>query len=150
MPKIAVIYQSVHHGNTRKLLEGMAKNYELDLFDVGQAHGVEFSQYEIVGFSSGIYMGKLHQSLTKFLESNPKLTSKAFIIYTSGSGGRKYAKAFSEELRQKGAQILGVYSCKGYDTYGVWKWIGGISKNHPNDNDIRKGVAFLNHLVRQE
>lgn len=48
MPKVSIIYQSVHHGNTRKLLEGMAKNNELDLVDIGQAHSVDYSQYDIV------------------------------------------------------------------------------------------------------
>jgi hypothetical protein len=78
-----------------------------------------------------------------------RLPQKTFILYTSGTASRKYAKNFSEHLTQIGLQILGIYRCKGYDTYGFWKLIGGIAKGHPNEVDIVAGVSFIKNTIIQ-
>lgn len=149
MANIAVIYASVHHKNTKKLLDGIAKSCEMDLFDISQVDQKDFSHYQAVGFASGIYMAQFHKSLLNFLNGHPVLPQKTFILYTSGTASKKYAKRFCEHLTQLGLQILGIYRCKGHDTYGFWKWIGGIAKGHPNEVDIDKGVSFIRNTIIQ-
>ena len=56
MPDMAVIYASVHHGNTKKLLEGAAAGSDIDLISADKAANTDFSKYKAVGFASGIYM----------------------------------------------------------------------------------------------
>ena len=143
MPDIAIIYASVHHGNTRKLLEGAVTESGIDLINADKAGNTDFSKYKAVGFASGIYMSNFHKSLQKFLNDSPHLPQKTFIIYTSGSGSKKYADAFAKRLNALGLKVLGIYQCKGYDTYGPFKIIGGIAKGHPNMKDIKKCADFL-------
>ncbi len=148
MPDMAVIYASVHHGNTKKLLEGAAAGSDIDLISADKAANTDFSKYKAVGFASGIYMSKFHKSLKKFLDGSPHLPQKTFIIYTSGSGSEKYADAFIKRLSGLGLEILGIYQCKGYDTYGPFKIIGGIAKGHPDMEDIEKCADFLKNTVQ--
>lgn len=42
-----------------------------------------------------------------------------------------------EIAEQKHCCCLGSYGCKGYDTYGPFGLIGGINKNHPDDQEIQ-------------
>ncbi|MGD9567752.1 MAG: flavodoxin domain-containing protein [Sedimentibacter sp.] len=147
MENMAIIYASVHHKNTKKLVEGIALEYKVDLFEVSEASNIDFTQYKIVGFASGIYMSSFHKSLFNFLEEHPVLPNKAFLMYTSGSENNKYAESFIKKLAMKNIAVIGVYNCKGYDTYGHWKLIGGIAKGHPSKEDISKGIDFINNVI---
>jgi flavodoxin len=40
----------------------------------------------------------------------------------------------------------GRFSCKGYDTFGLFKLIGGLAKGHPDDNDLENAVTFFKGL----
>jgi hypothetical protein len=42
--------------------------------------------------------------------------------------------------------ILRRFSCKGYDTFGPFKLIGGLSKGHPDETDLENAVAFVKGL----
>lgn len=148
MVKIAIIYKSIHHGNTKKLLDGIKSTCEVDLVEAEEARYMNMSAYKAVGFASGIYMSKLHESIYDFLEGQEMLPQKAFAIITSGSNNKKYGLAFSDYLSKKGLDLLGVYSCKGFDTYGIFGVIGGIAKNRPNNSDIAAAVSFINETIQ--
>lgn len=150
MADIAIVYASVHHGNTKKLLEGISQKCDIDLFDVlGKdcIDRVDFSKYEAVGFASGIYMSKFHKSLIGFLDKGVALPKKTFVMYTSGSGSDKYGHSLIERLSQLGTEVLGMYHCKGYDTFALFKLVGGIAKGHPNQNEIDLGVKFIKNIA---
>lgn len=148
MNPIAVVYCSVHHGNTKKLLDGIAEACAIDLLDASQAAQTDLSEYSAVGFASGIYYSKLHNTLLDFLAKNPPLPEKIFFLYTCGSGGRKYADDPSELLKNRGHKVLGVYSCRGYDTCGPFRLVGGIAKGHPTQQEISAGVKFLKEIEK--
>lgn len=151
MAELAIVYCSVHHGNTKKLLDAVAGACEVDLLDTAQAGKADLSQYRSVGFASGVYMSKLHQSLFDFLDGNPALPKHAFILYTCGSGTTKGADSFAERLKARGVSVDGIYSCRGYDTFGPFKLVGGISKGHPTQAEIDGGIRFVgNILARKE
>ena len=63
MKKAAIIYASVHHGNTEKVVTAMAHDMPVTLFKAEQAQNVDFSEYDCVGFASGIYAGRFHKSI---------------------------------------------------------------------------------------
>lgn len=147
MAEIAVVYHSEHHGNTKKLLDGIAASCPLDLFDAVNAEKADLSKYRAVGFASGIFMGKLHSSLYDFLKKSPALPQQAFLLYTSGSDNKKYGDGFASLLKESGLQVLGVYHCRGFDTAGPWKLLGGIAKGHPSQEDIENGVRFLQKIL---
>lgn len=148
MAKIAIVYASIHHKNTEKLVRGMADGLTIELIDIIKNGSVDLSSYDIVGFASGIYAARVHKSLQKFLEESSDLPKKTFVICTSGVGKGSFAKKFGEKLTNRGFEVLGTYECKGFDTFGPFKLIGGLGKGRPNQEDIEKGRKFLQEILK--
>ena len=147
MKKAVIIYHSEHHGNTKKLVEAIAAAYTVELVEAEKAADVDFSGYDAIGFASGIYMSGFHPSLEALAGSAVLRGKQAFVLYTSGSGSAKYAVAFTEKIKEAGLALLGVYQCKGFDTYGPFKLVGGIAKGHPTAEEITGAVRFFEQQV---
>ena len=47
--KTAIVYASVHHGNTKKIVDEIAKNEEMDLIDATQIKEKSLSEYDLIG-----------------------------------------------------------------------------------------------------
>lgn len=144
MNKVAIIYSSIHHNNTEKLLKS-AKG--IDIYNINEISNLDFSKYEIIGLASGIYMGKFHKKIENFVSEHLKDLHKIILVYTSGSNNKKYGISYKASLESEGLEVLDIYSCKGYDTYGIFKLVGGKSKNHPNQADMDKFQDFINNLL---
>lgn len=143
--KTAIVYASVHHGNTKKIVDEVAKSEEVDLIDATQIKEKNLSEYDLIGFASGIYFGKFHQSVLDFASVNEIEDKKVFLICTYGGSGAY--KSIEPIIESKGAEIVGKFSCKGYDTFGPFKLIGGVAKGHPNDMDLVAAVDFFENLL---
>ena len=144
--KTAIVYASVHHGNTKKIVDEIAKNEEVDLIDATQIKEKNLSEYDLIGFASGIYFGKFHQSVLDLASVNEIEDKKVFLICTYG--GSEAYKSIEPIIESKGAEIVGKFSCKGYDTFGPFKLIGGVAKGHPNDMDLVAAVDFFENLLK--
>ena len=46
-------------------------------------------------------------------------------------------------LKEKKTDIIGKFGCKGYDTFGPFKLVGGIAKGHPDAKDLEVAVSFV-------
>ena len=64
--KTAICYYSRHHGNTLKVLEAMTREGKIDLIDVTAGHTSQLERYDCIGFASGVYYGKFHDSVLSF------------------------------------------------------------------------------------
>ena len=146
--KTAIIYYSKHHGNTKKLLDAIKSNSndDITLFNVSETTPANLDEYDMIGFASGIYYSKFDKRVLNFAKDNMPKGKDVFFIYTYGSEKDGYTKAIREVLADKNANILGEYGCLGLDTFGPFKLIGGIAKNHPDNTDIKNAVAFYNNL----
>ena len=51
----AIVYASVHHRNTEKLVKGIAEECQVDLIDAVKQPDADLSSYDMIGFASGIY-----------------------------------------------------------------------------------------------
>ncbi len=69
-----------------------------------------------------------------------------FFLYTYGVKTGMYCNAARKIAEMKKAKILGDYGCQGYDTYGPLKLLGGISKGHPDQTDLRNAIEFYDNL----
>ena len=49
----AIVYASVHHGNTEKLVKRIAEECQVDLIDAIKQMNVDLNDYDIIGFASG-------------------------------------------------------------------------------------------------
>jgi len=145
--KTAICYYSRHHGNTLKVLEAMAEEKDVDLFDVTSHAAAHLEQYDAVGFASGIYYGKFHDSVVSFARYLPE-GKNVFFVYTCGSKRGNYTKAIVEAVVAKRANILGEYGCRGYDTFGPFKLVGGIAKGHPNADELQKAKEFYRSICK--
>jgi flavodoxin len=149
--KALIIYISVHHGNTEKVAMVMANILDATLLQVKQADASMLEQYDLIGFGSGIYFGKHHESLLDFVDKLPVLRNKkAFIFSTSGLRKipfvHNFDKPLKEKLQRKGFDIIGEFSCRGLDTYRATKLVGGINKGRPDAKDLRQAEDFASGL----
>ena len=76
--RTAIVYYSAHHGNTRKLAEAVAQGREVTLIDALAVKSAGLSGYDLIGFASGIYFGKFHQSVVEFAKNNLPRDKKVF------------------------------------------------------------------------
>ena len=42
--------------------------------------------------------------------------------------------------------MLGEFGCKGYDTFGPFKLVGGIAKGRPNEADLEQARSFYHEI----
>jgi flavodoxin len=151
--KIAIVYVSIHHGNTEKVAKVFAKILNADLKKPEQISPNGLLNFDLIGIGSGIYFGKHHKSLLEFAEKLPPTNKKAFIFSTNGGNiGRMKSENFHKPLRTiltaKGFNIVGEFNSPGFDTYGALKLIGGISKGRPNEEDLRNAESFAANLIK--
>ena len=140
----AIVYTSVHHGNTEKLVKMIAEECQVDLIDAIKQMNADLNDYDMIGFASGIYYSKFHQSILKFSEENLSADKKVFLICTYG--GSANFKSIEQILNKKHASVVGKFGCKGYDTFGPFKLVGGIAKGHPDEEDMKNAVDFVKGL----
>lgn len=144
--KTAIVYYSKHHGNTKKLLDAIAKEQDVTLIDVTALPDADVSGFDRVGFASGIYYSKFHKSLLKFAQEKLPQGKETFFLYTYGAEKKGYTEAIENAVRQRGAKVLGAYGCFGFNTFGPFKLIGGIAKGHPDAQELSGAAAFYKGL----
>lgn len=144
--KTAVCYYSRHHGNTLKVLEAMAPEGSLDLIDVTTRQTVRLDDYDCIGFASGIYGFEFQKAVVVFARQYLPEGKPVFFVYTYGGAKGTGAKAVADIAREKHCPILGEFSCKGYDTFGPFKMVGGIAKGHPDAQDLENARRFYREI----
>ena len=148
--KAAIIYHSEHHGNTKKLLDAMAMQKDITLISADGCGELELAEYDLIGFASGIYYQKFHESVLRAAEQQFLAGASVFLIYTYGVKRDSYPTAIREIVERRGAKVIGTYCCPGYDTFGPFKLVGGIDKGRPNEEDIAGAVNFYQSLTAKE
>ncbi len=145
--KTAIVYYSKHHGNTKKLLDAIAELGDVDLIDAENSAQTNLESYDMIGFASGIYYSKYSKCVLDFAQKNLPQGKKVFFIHTAGDPRENHNAAIKAITDEKGCQCLGTYFCKGFNTYGPLKLVGGIAKEHPNSDEISGAVSFYNGLL---
>lgn len=143
--KTAIIYYSEHHGNTKKLLDAISKHNDVTLIKASD-NPYDLSEFDMIGFASGIYYQKFHKTVLQFAEKNLPHGKNIFFIYTYGTKKYSYINEIKKITDSKDSQIIGMYSCPGFDTFGPFKLIGGIDKGRPNEEDIEGAVKFFKEI----
>ena len=144
--KTVICYYSRHHGNTLKVLKAMGQMGETDFVDVTAGHDVHLEDYSCIGFASGIYGFEVHKAVVEFARQHLPRGKQVFFVYTYGGIKGTGAKALEIVAREKDCTILGEFSCKGYDTFGPFKIVGGIAKGHPDQTDLEQAKAFYQKI----
>jgi flavodoxin len=146
--KTIIVYTSIAHGNTEKVAKAIAEALCADLTKTEETTPDTLSNYDLVGFGSGIYNGKHHKDIFELIAKLPaSSTKKVFVFSTSGYGKTTSNDKLIKELVGKGFNVVGSFACKGFDTYGINKLYGGAAKGRPNDNDLQEARAFARNLT---
>lgn len=146
--KNLIIYESFHHGNTKKVAEAIAGELDARLARPRDVDLRSLEEYDIIGFGSGIYKGRFHEDIRSLIDSLPSMDKKAFLFYTCGVDlGGPYTKEVGDMLARKGFTVIGKFSCPGWDTIPAVAWFGGIKKGRPNDRDLKRAREFARSLA---
>ena len=149
MANAIIIYSSRHHGNTAKLVESIADEYEIPVINADIVTDADLTPYDLIGFASGIDFGKFYPSVQQFLEQNLPDNKTIFLMYTCAKVQNRFTECMEQAAFTKNAKLLGTFGCKGYNTYGPLKLIGGMNKGHPNEADILAAQQFFEKIIKK-
>ena len=125
----------------REAFEAALPLVDLFLYDYKETDP-DLSGYDRVGLASGIYYGTLAKQLITWAKERLPEGKDIFLIVTQGAASGDFLKEIRGIAEEKHCRLLGSYTCRGFDTFGPFKLVGGIAKGHPTEEEIRKAVSF--------
>ncbi len=147
--RTAVVYKSIHHGNTRRVAEAMAAALGAELYTVEEAAKLDATQFDLVGLGSGIYFWRHHRDLRRLVANWPKVPARSFVFSTAGTPSLASwcHGSLTRLLRHRGSQVIGEFSCPGFDTFGPLWLIGGINRGRPGEQDLARAAEYARGLL---
>src|ERR1043165_6450469 len=113
--KTLIIYESIYHHNTEKIAKLMADISGATLIRAQDMHANDLTDYDLIGFGSGIYNQRHHISLFDLVKRlKPQEHKKAFVFSTNTFGIKMLHKPLKEQLTLKGFEMIGEFACRGY------------------------------------
>ena len=145
--KVLITYHSEHHQNTEKIAAVMAEKIEAELKEAKEVSAGDINNYDIIGFGSGVYNGRLHRDISEIIDKIPyQNNKKSFIFSTTGS--LSYSRLAHDRFRplliDKGFKIIGEFSCLGFDTALTRE---GINKGRPDEQDLENAEKFIKSIL---
>ena len=144
--KTAIVYYSEHHGNTKKLLDAIAAKHDVTLISVTKQPETDLSGYDRIGLASGIYYSSFAKQLLAYAQKHLPENKDVFYIFTHGAPKGLFLTAVRQIAEQKKCRELGSYHCRGFDTFGPFRLVGGIAREHPTEAEIRGAAEFYLNL----
>ena len=146
--KTLIVCHSFHHGNTRKVAGAIAEVLDARVVSPEEVTPELVAGYDLVGFGSGVYMGKVHHDITDLVAALPDMSGKrAFVFITSGSYCEEYVRPVHDLFKARGLVPLGAFECGGLDTY---RFPGSdFCAGHPDADDLEHARDFARQIKRQ-
>lgn len=155
-----VIVSSYHQMNTEKIAMRIARVLNANIVSAKKVNADKMSDFEMIGFGSGIYDAKHHLNILNLVDKLPvRKNMKAFIFSTDGAPRfifkselwlkdkmNKDHAVLREKLKDKGYEIIGEFNCPGLNKNSFLKYIGGFNKGRPNESDLLMAEKFANKL----
>lgn len=145
--KTVIIFASTHHGNTKKVVDAISKECEVELVDATKVHEKDLREYDLIGFASGIFFTKFSDQVLNFARVNLPVNKNVFFIATAGNPMKGNFNSIAEVVKDKKCNEVGRFQCKGFDTYGPFKLFGGIQKGHPDETELKAAVDFYKGIT---
>ena len=148
-----LILYSYHHGNTEKVAGVIAEVLGAQIKAPQDVDPSQVQEVDLIGFGSGIYGAKHHETVLELANRLPPVTDKrAFIFSTSAIINKSKIASDHAALRgileSKGYTIVDEFSCRGFNTNSFMKYLGGMNKGRPNAEDLERARAFAMNLQR--
>ena len=158
MDSLIVLY-SYHHRNTEKVAKAMAEVVSAEIRWPQRMDPEDLESYNLVGFGSGIYNDKHHKLLLDLAERTPEVVhGRAFLFATCGVPGFAFERGALDDylveihvplrkrLESKGYEVVGEFTCPGWNTNKFLKLFGGLNRGRPNANDLERARAFARRV----
>jgi len=150
--KSLIVVHSWHHNSTAKVAEAMANVLRAEIKTPLTANVSEFAEAGLLGFGAGIDSGSHYAELLAFAKTLPNAPGKkCFLfstcgVYTESKMVTDHA-ALRAILEGKGYQVLGDFSCLGFNTNSFLKYLGGMNKGRPNAGDLARAGEFARRMA---
>ena len=140
--RCAILYASMHAGNTLKLVRAIKRSYpDVQTFDaVSIPHDqIDLSAARLVVLASGVYFGSFAKELLSAAKSCLQPGQKVLIVYTSGALSEKFDDKAADIVTNVGADLVGTYDCVG--AYRMFKFLPISHEGHPTEEEVHGAVA---------
>ncbi|GAA2137192.1 flavodoxin family protein [Nocardioides koreensis] len=148
-----ILCVSVSEGNTALVARAMAEVLRADVREPEDVDPHTLSERPLVGFGSGIFRGSHHARLRKYVERLPHVRgTRAFVYTTSGMGRSQslpWQRSLESVLRDRGFEVVGSFSCRGFDTWLPLRIVGGLNKGHPDAEDLARAGEFAERIAEE-
>lgn len=148
--RAVIVYESLHHGNTKRVAGAMAGACGADLFRLGDRKIPDLRGYELVGLGSGIYRSRHHSDLIAFAR-NARFAdgARAFLFSTAGIPALSglWHRPLRAAFESRGIPISGELCLPGHDTYAIFGLLGGINRGRPGDRDLERAREFVRSIA---
>ena len=111
--KTILIYESTHHGNTKKLVDAVAKRYGIRTATVEEAATMDLSAYDRVGIASGVAFGKVYEATERFMDNSLPKGKDVFFLE------RPFFPLYLRE-RQRKVREFGFGESQSQGLQGAW------------------------------
>ena len=143
---------SIHHQDTTRVANAIAKPLNADIGSPEYISPQKISDYDLIGFGSGIYFGRFHSALRLWIDELPDESvqhRKAFVFSTSGLPFLSWLwhRPLKSRLRRKGFEVIGEFHSSGFDTVGPLRLLGGLNRRHPDECDLENAAIFARQLL---
>ncbi len=145
--KSILIYASTHHGNTKKVVDAIANEFDIEVVDATKIHEKDLTDYDLIGFASGIFFTKFSEQVLRFARECLPENKNVFFIATAGNPMKGNFNSIASMAEEKKCNEVGRFQCKGFDTYGPFKLVGGIQKGHPDEDELKDAVDFYKGIT---
>ena len=133
--KSVVVYFS-RFGNTKKVAEAMASVLNAEMWDAREI--TELPDFDLLLVGSGTYRGRPRKHLMSLIKNVMILEGKKTAAFGTHARRDGAASVLKELLENKGADVLGSWSCRGRFLF--------MSRRHPSDADLDGARRFAEEL----
>jgi flavodoxin len=148
--RTVIVYESLHHENTRRVAGAMAGACGADLLRLGGRQAPDLLGYDLVGLGSGIYHSRHHPDLLEFARNAPFAEgARVFLFSTAGlpSLSGLWHRPLRAAFGARGIPIAGELCLPGYDTYAIFGLVGGINRGRPGEKELERARGFARAVV---
>jgi flavodoxin len=144
--KTLIVYVSIYQNNTRKIAEVMAETLNATLLEPEEVDLNTLKDYDLIGLGGGVYWGRLYKRLRNFVKGLPVLQDKKVFLFSTYGHGKPPFKPIEELLQNNGYNIVGRFSCLGYNTFFLSRFLGRQNKGKPDAEDYERAKEFAESL----
>jgi flavodoxin len=148
MKKSIVIYAS-STGNTEKVAKVVSDELACSSVKLNEEfnyNDINLKEYDLVIIGTGIYAGKPHKNLIKFLKSIDEKTSKKFGLFITwfgrANGDKQVFNTCKQILVEKNQILIEDY----FQCYG--KGFVFIKKGHPNQEELLGAKNWAKEILK--